>query len=212
MQQPSITFWGFILHEPATVLTDLILSVACLIFFYKVRKIHATYWSVFFVLMSLATFLGAMGHGLFTDKNNYVQWFSRLIGIVSIYFASIASIHLLDSIRLKKFLFGFALAELIMALVLILLFNNFRVVKFNGTLGMGFLVGGIHLSRAFSGRRGSAMIVGGILINALAGLVHRYQISPDKWFNYNDLGHVIMLSGLYVISRGVIQNMHEENV
>ena len=202
MLQPSISLSGFTLHEPVTVFTDLLLSALCLFLFKTTHKYHAKLWSYFFMTMAFATFFGAMGHGLYIDKNNGLQWISRCFGIVSVWFASLASLDNLSHSIWKKRLWMLAHLEVLIALVCIFFDNNFRIVATNGTVGFVGFVALIHFYLMKKGVTGSGYIIIGILINAIAGIVHKLAISPGKWFNHNDLSHVIMLFGLFTLAKG----------
>lgn len=204
MLQPSISFSGFILHEPVTVLTDLILSGFCMFLSFKTGKSHAKFWSAFFLTMSFATLIGALGHGLYIDKNNILQWISRTAGIVSVFWGEIASAMMLLKNRIRSILVILISLQLTVAIAFILQRNEFKVVVTNGTIGFGVIVAVIQIYLILKGHLGSKYILGGIAVNAVAGLIHKFQVAPSKWFNHNDLGHVIMILGLYLIARGAL--------
>jgi len=203
--QTSITLFGFILHEPVTVLTDLIWCAGCVLFSYKVSKYNVKYWPLFFASMALATFFGALGHGLFADKNNMFQMISRLGGVISVYVASIASLFLLTKSRGILFLYIFSFIQVSTAILLVIMYNEFWVVKLNGTIGVGVLVAGIHFSLSLKGSKGSIYILSGIILNSITWFIHKYEISPSYWFNHNDLSHIILLFGFYLMAHGAIQ-------
>jgi len=211
MLQPSITFSGFTLHEPVTVLTDLILSGFCLYLSIKTGKSYAKFWSAFFLSMSFATFIGALGHGLYIDKNNILQWISRTAGIVSVFWGEIASVMMLIKSRFRSILVAFVSLQLAVALAFILQRNEFKVVVTNGSIGFGVIVALIQIYLIRKGRIGSQYILSGIAVNAVAGLIHKFHIAPSKWFNHNDLGHVILIFGLYLIAKGALYfQLHEK--
>jgi hypothetical protein len=212
MLQPSITFSGFVIHEPVTVLTDLLLCVACVHYFIIVRKSRANYWPYFFGCMVLTPLIGAFGHALYTDKNNILQLISRSWGIVSVFFASLGSITMIQKSVVTRFLNWFAFLQVVTALSLLVWLNQFWIVKVNSTLGLGILVGGTQVYLKSKSNPGSNYILIGIGINALAGLVHNLEFSISKWFNYNDLGHFILIVGLYFIAKGVIQFQKSKHV
>jgi len=208
MEQPSIYFDNFTLYEPITVLTNLILSALCLAFCLRLGKLHARYWPMFFCLLSFSAFFGALGHGLYPDKNNILQLISRMGIIIAVCLGSIASICFLTNKNFKLFLNVFSLTQLFVAITLIVLFNNFLIVKWDGILGLGVIMGSVHIYLSIKGNRGSLFILYGIALNSIAGLVHRFQISPNKWFNYNDLGHVILMAGFYLMATGALRLQH----
>ena len=212
MQQPSIYFSGFTLHEPVTSITNLLLSLFCLAMYFKVGKSHAKYWPLFFASLSFATFFGALGHGLYLDKNNILQLICRIFGIVSVLCASVASIYYLRNRKMKLFLNSFAVIQFFTALILIILFNTFTIVKWNGVIGMGLIVAGINFYLTKKGDNGSIYIFAGVIINAIAGIFHSLNISFSKWFNHNDFSHVIILIGFYCMAIGAVRLQHYATV
>lgn len=205
MEQPAIGVFGYLLYEPVTVITDLMLAGFCIYYANLTRKYHAIVWPYFFLLMAFATFTGAFGHGLFTDKNNQLQLISRMSAVIAVCVATLASIA---TIKFKAPVLLFqilALFEMGITLVLLYLKNDFLVVKYNSILGMGIFTGGIQVGNLFTGSSGSKYILAGIIINALAGAVHAAKLSVNEWFNHNDIGHFIMMLGLFTIAKGAIE-------
>ncbi|MCB9252837.1 MAG: hypothetical protein H6605_10245 [Flavobacteriales bacterium] len=204
MQQTSIDLSVFRLYEPMTFITDIVLSAYCIYLLFKIRKYRAKIWPVFFLSMAFATFLGAFGHGLYEYKNNVLQHTSRMFGVLSVYCGMLASAIYLVNKRLRSAIMLLASIQFLTAFTMLLQKNDFRLVSVNATLGFGVVVAGIHIYLLLNKGTGSGFVLLGVAINAIAGLIHRFQISPGKWFNHNDLGHVFMLFGLYFISRGII--------
>ena len=101
MFQPSISLYGFIIYEPVTAFTNLILSGCCLSFGLKVGKSHAKHWAAFFYVVALAAFFATFGHGLFINKNNILQLISRSFNITAVYIASLASIVLIKNKKIE---------------------------------------------------------------------------------------------------------------
>ncbi len=205
MIQPSITLYGFIIYEPVTAFTNLILSGCCFIYGLKVGKSHAKYWAAFFYVVALAAFFAAFGHGLFVNKNNILQLISRGTNITAVYIASIASVILINNEKIKNFLNVFSLIQLLVALVCIAIYYEFWVVKWDAILGLGVIVGGIHIFYASGGNKGSLLVLAGVIINAFTAYIHSNKISISKWFNHNDIGHIMLILGFYFMAKGAIK-------
>jgi hypothetical protein len=45
-------------------------------------------------------------------------------------------------------------------------------------------------------------MIAGVLVSFVAGLVQAFRVSPNRWFNHNDLYHVIEIVALYLFYRG----------
>lgn len=205
MTQPSITYSGFTLHEPVTVLTDLMLSAVGFYYSIKTRKSHAKLWSVFFLILSLATLAGALGHGLYTGKDNGFQLTARCLGLASVMIAEMAALRFDFMKPYSKLLQTLFIFQFLTALTLLLRTHSFRIVAVNGTIGMGIIVSAIHLIAWRKDITGSNLILLGILINAIAGIVHKFALAPHIWFNHNDLAHVLMIFGLMAFAKGAQQ-------
>jgi len=205
MQQPSVYLGGFLIHEPVTVLTNLMLCAVCFSLAVQLYKSHAKYWVMFFGLLSFAAFFGSLGHGLYLDKNNVLQMISRIAISIAVFAGCIASIDHLKNINLKKFLTVFSFFQISAVIVLIMVFNDFLIVKWNGILGIGVIMGSIHTYLLMNGNRGSRFVIIGIVLNSMAGLIHRFHVSPNKWFNHNDLGHMVVMAGFYLMAIGAMR-------
>lgn len=205
MYQPSIYLFSYLIDEPVTAFTDIILCCSCIMFGLNVGKSHAKYWAAFFYVVALAAFFAAFGHGLFVSKNNSFQLISRSFNITAVYIASLASIVFLKNKKIEYFLKIFSLIQLLVALVCIAIYYEFWVVKWDAILGLGVIVGGIHIFYAIGGNKGSLLVLVGVIINAFTAYIHSNKISISKWFNHNDIGHIMLILGFYFMAKGAIK-------
>ncbi|MFM9944263.1 MAG: DUF6962 family protein [Bacteroidia bacterium] len=205
MEQPSIHLFGYLFHEPVTSITNLILSICCLLFGFKVGKSYAKYWSYFFYCISIATLFATLGHGFFTDKNNILQLISRIANITGVYVCSFASILFLKNKKVINFLKTVSFVQLITALVLIITINRFWIVVWDAIFGLGLLVAAIHIHLIYKGNKGSRFILAGVVVNSFTTIIYSNKISISKWFNHNDIGHAILFIGFYLMAIGAIK-------
>jgi hypothetical protein len=49
---------------------------------------------------------------------------------------------------------------------------------------------------------GMGWLIGAVLVSLAAGLVQGMRLAPHRWFNHNDLYHVIQMVALYLFYRG----------
>jgi hypothetical protein len=211
MNQPPFNFHGITVFEPVTVLTDFILCVFCLFFAHKMHKQDTKIWSLFFVSMAVATCAGALGHGMYDHEKSDMKMISSVFGIISVFLASITSAKLIFHENFKKIVTTVICLELVTFLFLIAQNNDIKIVAINGTMGFLFIVAPIHLNPVIRKNSGSKLILYGICVNGIAGVVHCFTLSPHKWFNHNDLSHLVMLFGLYLFAKGAIQLKLEES-
>ena len=202
MDQPSIYPFGFPFHEPVTSFTNIILCFSCIYFGNNVGKSHAKYWSYFFYTLAFSTGFAALGHGLYVDKNNILQLISRSANIMAVCVASFASILYLKNKNLILSLTILSMIQLLVAMIFILKYNEFWIVKKDAIFGLGLIVGGINIFLAIKGNKASLLILGGIIVNAFTAYIHSNKIYISKWFNHNDISHIILLIGFYLMAKG----------
>ncbi len=202
MDQPSIHFFGYIIHEPTTSLTNLILSLFFMAYSMALYNSGAKNMAAFFSFLTLSTFFAALGHGLYVDKNNLLQFISRTFNIAGIFIFSLYSISRLQKPSVRFGLKMLVLAQFVAALILILTFNRFWVVKWDALIGLGGMCLAIHLALVRNATDGNAYIIYGLLINACSAFIFSQKISINKWFNHNDISHVILLIGFSFVAFG----------
>lgn len=167
-------------------------------------------WWMFFLTVGLSNLLGALGHGLYAEKDNIVQLFARLFGIASVLGAGIATLARLPDGARKKTATGFVVLNFMVFAIWLLIENTFAHVKWNATFGLGIFVAFTYLFIYLKNKNLQELLVTlGIVILALAAIVHSLEFSAGEFFNHNDIGHVIMFFGMYSIYKGVLA--HEKN-
>ena len=195
---------GITIYEPVTVITNVMLALFCFLWFLKLQRQNRKYWPYFFLFIAIATASSAIGHGMYVERNNPVQMGSRILAMSGFMFADLDM-----SKRFSRRFTSIAIAAcsiglFVFSAVWILVHNEFTVVKFNGLLALLGLVGGTTAYGYFrNGNVKDAWVLAGVLVNGLAALVHTLEISISPWFNHNDIGHIIMIFGLYLIYRGI---------
>lgn len=198
-----ITIWGYTVYEPMTVFTNLLLTALCWFYFWNQRTFRLN-WALFFLLLGTSTLFGAIGHGYSDQLDNPVKLWSRVAAIGSVLFAGMSSTRVLNNPRSRSVLQTIVVAQSVIALVWLLFTNSFIPVKLNSIIGLGVIVLGIHLyllNRASNLR--DLWIVAGIAINASAAIVHTYKWNLGANFTYHDIGHVVLMIGIFVMYRGI---------
>lgn len=183
MYQPSIYLFSYLIQEPVTVFTDIILCCSCIMFGLNVGKSYAKKWSYFLYKITIASFFCAFGHDRYLYKNNILQLISHSTNIIAVYVATLASLTLFQYNNLKLF----------------------WEVKLNAITGLALFVGGVNILLAI---KGNIFISVGLIIYAISAYLHSNKISISKWFNHNDISHVIMIFDFYFIAKRYIK-LHE---
>ncbi|HEX2060977.1 MAG TPA: hypothetical protein VHK90_09570 [Thermoanaerobaculia bacterium] len=170
-------------HEPMTLATDYLLTVAAAIFAAKLWHTHRM-WALAFVFTALGSFFGGTYHGL---------WQSAILWKPTVLSIGFASFFLLAA-----FLPRIAIVKLVIYTSWMIFHDAFLwvIVDYGITL---LLVGAI-----VSLRRGPATrwIRGSIGLSVIGAVVQQTRLTLHPHFNYNDLYHVIQLVALWLLYRG----------
>ena len=93
MIETSINIGGFVIYEPTTVFTDVVISILCFVFVknLKANTPAVKNWKLFFLFFGLGTFVGACSHALFNLHAGIAYksfWLPmQVLNILSVYFA-----------------------------------------------------------------------------------------------------------------------------
>ena len=96
----------------------------------------------------------------------------------------------------------FAFIKLVLFLLVVMRKPEFRVAAIDYGAGLVVLLVGACYGFARWHEPGAAWLIGGVIVSAIAGLVQGLRVSPHRWFNHNDLYHVIQIVALYMFFRG----------
>ena len=79
---------------------------------------------------------------------------------------------------------------------------EFRVAAIDYTAALAVLLGGACYGLFRWHEPGATWLIAGVVVSLIAGLVQALRVSPHRWFNHNDLFHVIEIAALYLFYRG----------
>ncbi len=206
-QFPYVNWFGITILEPATVITDLIITAVCFYGVYKLRGpkyIHPVhrFFKLFLVFMGIATAIGGiLGHGLFYlyDMNSKIPgWYVSMVSVAM--FERAAIMHAKPILRPKVGSF-FALVniiELLTFMTITIIVVKFIFVEIHAVYGLFIVVFSFELFTYFKKKdKGSLYIFLGTGMAALAALSHGMRIGINEWFNHNDISHLGMATGIY---------------
>ena len=206
--QPDINIGTCIINEPMGVFTNLLITLAALVGYFKLSNLLVTdaylnYWKMFFVTMAFAMFYAGCTHAfkwVFTPQQYKYVWLSmNLIGIVPTFFATQASLCFSPNKYFKSIVYTLLIAVVLFTIV----YNNFLFVKIAAGLGV-FTILYMHTvlykRKAFAP---SPLIITGMCIGISTIIIHSLKLSLHMWCNYKDISHVLMAVSVYVIFLGV---------
>ena len=214
METPFIEIFGLHISEPMTLITDYIIAVIGIFFWKKLfDKTHIqkntakNLWAVCFLFLGFAAFLGGTHHGFsiyLTPILNKFIWKITVYstGIISFLLVLGTAKGLMNSkaariwgwvagVKLVGYLawmtfhsdFLYVVADYLPSMIAVLVFSIIASVKENN-LSAPWLAAGVI----------GSLIGAGVQVG---------NIAPHKFFNHNDLYHVIQIGALYFFYRGV---------
>jgi hypothetical protein len=195
-----------------TFVTDLLITAACVVCGGLLHtrvpdRRSRRRWQWFFGTLGVATALGGTGHLLSGCTGQRVLLASWLVGGVAVFLFEIVSISLIATPILRRTLHAVVAGKLVAFVVYSMVSRRFIGVVVDGALGLVFVVAVIHVANIARSRSiGSVWIVVGIVLAALAALAHILHLAiSERWFDHNDVGHVILVASLFAICRGAIR-------
>ncbi|MBU0766120.1 MAG: hypothetical protein KJ607_14955 [Bacteroidetes bacterium] len=200
-------FYGLMLSEPATFITDLLTAFLCIIFAVQIHKKYPgtrKNWKLFFVSMALASFTGAFAHLLIVYTKEYLKIVSWVLSGFPVLFAELGSLSLLKKLRLRRILGYICIIQITAYMVFIILFQDFSVARINLIAGLFVIVPAVQLLH-YKGKLppGNRLIISGLVLSLSIAFIHGLRISLHYRFNHNDLSHLVMMACLFTIYLGV---------
>ncbi|NOR73880.1 MAG: hypothetical protein GQ525_01845 [Draconibacterium sp.] len=198
----TIYFAGIRIDEPIVTLTDLIVSVLCLYFFYRLQKSGKKekvflYFKIYFLNMGIATLLGGLiGHAFLYNFSLYWKlpgWIMSMISIMFVERAAIEHTRIWLKESLIKVFRIVNILEFITFLTLTITTLNFFYVEFHSGYGLMFVVLSLEGFLFWKTKNSASkyMLIG-IGFAAIAALFFMNKISPHQWFNYLSVSHILM--------------------
>jgi hypothetical protein len=180
------------IHEPMTLATDYLLTIAAAVFAIRLWRTNRQ-WALAFLFTAAGSFFGGTYHG-----------FAPVVGVLT---ANVLWKLTVFSIGLASFflVLGSGRALLLVALVKLIVYMSWMTVHSEFVwvvidYGIALLiVGVVQLVR-----RGPSTpwVIGSIVVSVLGALVQMSRLTLHEHFNHNDLYHVIQLVALWLLYRG----------
>lgn len=198
----TIYLSGIRIDEPIVTLTDLLVSVLCFIFAYKIHisgKKEPVFvnFKIYFFVMGIATTLGGIiGHAFMYNFSFYWKlpgWITSMISIMFVERAAIEHTRIWLTESIIKVFRVINILEFLTFLTLTILTLNFFFVEFHSGYGLMFVVLSLEgfLFWKTKNQASKYMLIG-IGFAALAALFFMNKISPHQWFNYLSISHIFM--------------------
>ncbi len=215
MIDTSISIGAVRIHEPVTVLTDIIIAVLAIYFYNQLKRNAGTataHWSRFFLFLGLATFTGSFSHALFEIHEGWHYkffWLSmQIINGIGIYFAQQATLcSVLEHSTHKSFWKWSYVIQFVLFIAALLLIQKYIVSVLENAIGLiPILI--LHYKNKANYAK---IIANGISISFLTAIVNLTKLSFNAYFNYNDIAHVFIMMSIFVMYKGIKGNAEAQN-
>lgn len=201
IQDTSISFYNVTLHEPVTVITDLLVTAVCWYAFWKLKghnpgKLNNLFRAYFFTMGLATAYGGIIGHGFIVQLGfvwKVPGWVISMFSVALLERAAIFHAQPLLQPSIGRFFAALNLVELFSLITIALLSLNFFFVEAHAAYGLLVVVASFeyYIYRKTKAE-GSKLMLIAVGIAALAALVHLTELAPHRWFNHLDLSHIIM--------------------
>ncbi len=207
----TIYIGDFAIHQPVTVFTDYIITALTFYFYLQLNRLpnadtSIIEWKRFFLILSLATFFGGCSHAFFEvhEGLGYKSFWLTMqaLNIFSVYRAQQATLHSILNNSEKKYYWNLSYhTQLVLFFIAVFVFQNFKVVIIDSVIGL-IPIMVIHFIDAKK-VRSSIWIAYGISILFIAAAVNMTKFSFHAYFNYLDIGHVLIMINLSLMFIGI---------
>lgn len=210
---PTVFIGTLELREPVTAVTDFMIAIACAVAFWilttskKERSDSFHYYRGFFLMYALGmTFAAWIGHGLqayFGPEWKMLGWFCSMTGQALLVLGSLIEVKSFMKPIIYKTIVGALLAQFVVFTVLILnpSTRGFEVPQTASVIVLtGFVIPLQLFGYLKNNNIGSLLVVSAIVYGIVPGYVYNNQISLNKWFNYHDISHVLVVVYMIIMT------------
>ena len=208
MDTTQIEVLGLTITEPFTWLTNWTVAgfsfyFGHMLFHYNGGDKQAKYWSFFFAFIGIASMTGGTAHGFINYVGINFHYAAWIFTGIAVFAAQLSALEVIKNTRVNQPLKLLVITELLVMIAAIVFYENFDTVRINSAFGLIGIVLPIQLygyKRLKMKRNG--IIALGIVSNVAPALIHAGRFSYSRWFNFNDLSHIVMIGCFYIIYLG----------
>ena len=216
MSQEIIKFelYGLTLQEPMSIITNWSMGIFCLYAVFMIRKgnnVDLIWWKRFFILFSIAAFLGAPGHLFFHYLGVPGKFPNWIFTILSGFCAGFGMLAYYPNEFQKKKLGIFILVKGVMLLLLAIIFRNFLFIAIDSILTYVIFCGLIARKIYNLGRTEMRFMYYGVLFCAPSVVIFFFKINLHRFLNKDDLSHLLMLGCLMFFYKSIKERLLKSN-
>ncbi|MCF0207049.1 MAG: hypothetical protein HUK15_06430 [Bacteroidales bacterium] len=223
MELTEIFIGGIRILEPVTVLTDFIITAVCIYAYFRLRKqakqnSYMRLYPWFFMFMAISCFCG----GLLTHAIPYIFpenigvwnkmpcWLFNILSTSTFMLCMVERYKALFSDSGRKKLLTAIWCEIAIILCLLFVVKSFLIVEIQ--IAIAVLLTCVPMQIAILRKVKYKectynMIASMVLVITIAVMACKFSIS--KWFNYNDISHVIITITMFYYYLGAMEMQKE---
>jgi hypothetical protein len=210
--------FGVAIAEPMTVVTDYAIAVICgwfaaRLFFSEHNRQHFSCraWAIGFLFTGLGFLLGGTGHGfaLYMSSSAMSMIWKFAFFAAGLSMAAFVAGTVTGSVSARGWRSVFhglnALGLLTFATLVAISDDNFLLVIIVTVVSLGFIAliqGWVFVTQK---SKSAKWMIAGVLIYFLSAAIQQSGFDLHLYFNHNDLYHVVLIVGLYLLFRGAEQ-------
>jgi hypothetical protein len=213
--QPDITLFGTTINEPVTAITGLFISVGCWMAYRKLDRRNPANWPArmmawFFIFLGLSNFFGSLAGHAFYERLGLLWkvpgWSLGMVAVGLVAQTSIARWNGQGPVKPA----AIALSILNITVFSVLLYFavdqlNFKMVEMYSAFGLVGIMLPIEIRLHRNEISGASIWMLKALIPAVvAVLLHILKFSVSPWFNFFDLGHVLLCGTVVYFFRSTV--------
>ncbi len=211
----EIDIAGIIVRDPITAITNLAIFAFGIGCYRRLRKEDIEFpnknWTFFFLLVALSSLIGTIVHGFSSytspEVHFHIWWLMCVLQGAGITFAQLGVGNCV--FPQNKSLVGiFVLIQFVAFAILLYTTRSFGVTKVHVALGL-IPIMIYYVFQGMKGQKAEILVATGIGISALTAVVHSLKISLNEWFNYNDISHLLIITSIVFMYRGVKSGLSE---
>jgi len=219
---PSVQFLGLTIHEPTTMLTDLVIMAVAWLLARQLlqneqhrRYRSRFYWGAGLLFIGLGALQGAISHGLAAylgDTADTLIWKGTVYSIgFSMVFALGGTLEGAPlAAGARRFFWVVNLVAFLVYAAWMISHDDFLYVIYFYVPAM-LLIAALQVW-ALLGKQshGAGWILGGVVVTLFGAVVQQSGFTLHTHFNYNDMFHLIQVVGLLLFFRGITRLTGQE--
>lgn len=198
--------------EPATMATDFLIAIICIIFAAGLERAGANrasaqgLWALSFAFTAIAAMIGGVVHGFalhlgVAAKDRLWKATQYTMGLTSLAIVAAAVVAFVDGAA-GRWLVAVAVAKFVVYAAALRRRDDYAVVVVDYGASMIAMAALAITGWMRSEAPAAPWLVAGVVVSGVAAAVQLKKVAPHPRFNHNDLYHVIQIVALYLFYRG----------